>query len=158
MALSYTLEISEAKLQNKVSEMMPLKKNKFYFTVTLSEPEIELFEGSNEIGIFTHIELVGPREVRGYGRAKITGSLSYHAEAGAFFFKNPKIVQLEIDKVSEKYVPHVKAIVQLVSSKMLEKRPVYRLKDNNLKHKFAKAMLQSVSVKDKKLLLELRVL
>ena len=158
MGFSYTVEISEAKLQKKVLAMMPMQKNNFLFTVTLSEPEIELIEGSNQIGIFTHIEAVVPRVIKGTGRAKITGSLSYESETSEFFFNNPTIEKLEIDKVADKYIPKVKKIVQLIANKMLAIRPVYKLKDDNLKHKLAKAMLKSVSVKDKKLLLELNVL
>ena len=137
---------------------MPMEKKKYIFTVILSEPDVELIEGSNEIGIFTHIEILASKGIRGSGRAKITGSLSYKAESSEFFLKNPKIEKLEIDKVSEKYNSQIKAIVQLVGSKMLEKRPIYRLKGDKLHHKLAKAMLQSVSVKDKKLRLDLKVL
>jgi hypothetical protein len=68
------------------------------------------------------------------------------------------IKQLEIDQVPEELIPNLKSIIQLIARKMLAVHPVYKLKDNNIKHKFAKAMLQSVSIKDKKLLLELSML
>ncbi len=158
MAISYTVEISEAKLQQKVLAMMPMEKRSFIFTVTLSEPEIELIEGSNQIGVFTHIKIVIPGLVKGTGRAKIAGSLSYKSETSEFFFKDPSIEKLEIDKVPERYIPKVKKIVQKIASKILATRPIYKLKDDNLKHKLAKAMLKSVAVKDKKLLLEMSVL
>ena len=162
MAFSYTVELSEKRLQKKVSAMMPMEASKYYLTVTLSEPEIELIEGRNEIGVFTHIEVVVPKikraEIKGSGRTKITGSLSYESERCEFFFKNPVIEMLEIDKVSERYIPVVKSIVQFIAQKILAKLPVYRLKDENLKHKLAKSMLQSITVKDKKLLLKLSLL
>ena len=162
MAFSYKVELSEKKLQKKISAMMPMEASKYYFTVTLSEPEIELIEGRNEIGVFTHIEVVVPKikraKIKGSGRTKITGSLSYESERCEFFFKNPVIEMLEIDKVSERYIPVVKSIVQFIAHKILAKFPVYRLKDENLKHKLAKSMLQSITVKDKKLLLELSLL
>lgn len=158
MAFTYTLEISEATLQKKISAMMPMEKKKYIFTVTLSEPEVELIDGNNEMSVFSHIEIMAPKGIRGSGRAKITGSLSYKAETCEFFIENLKIEKFEIDKVSEKYNSQIKAIVQLVGSKMLEKWPVYRLKDDKLHHKLVKAMLQSVSVKDKKLRLKLKVL
>jgi len=158
MALTYTIKLSEAELQKKVEAMMPIEKKKLFFKVILSEPKIELVEGSNEVGIFTHIDIDSKLGIRGTGRAKITGVLSYNADLNEFFFKNSKIEKLEIDKVSQKNIKQIKGLVQVIVSKTLAKRPVYRLKDDNLKHKLAKSVLQSVSVKNKKLLLELSVL
>ncbi|NOQ77078.1 MAG: DUF1439 domain-containing protein [Methylococcaceae bacterium] len=158
MALSYTVELSEAQLQKKVLAMMPIEKKKLFFTVILSDPEIELIEGSNEIGVFTHIEIDSKIGIKGTGRAKITGSLTYKPDSSEFFFKNTKIEKLEIDKVSQKYNQQIKALVQAIGTKVLSSYPVYKLKDDNLKHKLAKAVLQSISVKNKKLLLKLSVL
>ncbi len=158
MALSYTVEISEETLQKEVSAMMPLQKKMLFFLVTLSNPEVELIQGSNEIGIFTRVTVIAPAGMKGSGSTRITGSLSYQAESNEFFFKNPMIKQLEIDQVPEELIPNLKSIIQLIARKMLAVHPVYKLKDNNIKHKFAKAMLQSVSIKDKKLLLELSML
>ena len=163
MALSYTLELSEEKLQNEVSAMMPMVKKNFFFTVTLSDPKIELIEGRNEISIFTHVDVVALKGIqksgiRTSGTTKIIGSLSYQAETSEFFFQNPTIEELEIKKVSDEYVFIIKAIVQRIARKMLVTQPIYRLKDNNFKDKLAKAMLQSVSVENKKLVLELTLL
>lgn len=158
MALTYTIKLSEAELQKKVDAMMPIEKKKLFFKLKLSEPKIELIEGSNEIGIFTHIDFDSKFGIKGAGRAKITGALSYDADSNEFFFKNSKIQQLEIDKVSQKNIQQIKGLVQKVVSKILAKHPVYRLKDDNLKHKLTKSVLQSVSVKDKQLLLELSML
>jgi len=158
MALSYTVELSEAQLQKKVSAMMPIEKKKLFFKLKLSQPKIELIEGSNEVALFTHIDINSQLGIKGSGRAKIIGSLSYAAASSEFFFKNSRIETLEIDKVSQKNIKQIKGLVQSVTSKILSKRAVYRLKDDNLKHKLAKAVLQSVSVKDKRLLLELSVL
>lgn len=158
MALSYTVEVSEEKLQNEVSAMMPIKKKLYYFTVTLSNPEVELIDGRDEVGVFTHIAVSGPAGIKGSGRAKITGALSYQVEKNAFYFNNSTIQSLEIDKVPQKFIPQVKAIVQLIARTILQTQPVYKLKDDNIKHKLAKSMLQSISIKEKKLLLELSML
>ncbi len=156
MALTYTVEITEAELQEKIEAMMPLEKNKLFISVILSDPDITLIEGNDEVGIFSNIEVVTPVG-KGKGKAYITGTLSYDPEKGAFFYKKPKIDRLEIDKVPEKYIPKVKKIAEKLARKILKKKPVYKLKDDTLKQKLAKSLLQSVSVKDKVLLLELSV-
>ncbi len=157
MAFSYTVELTEAELQEKVEAMMPLEKKKFFVKVVLSKPRIELLEGQHKIGIFSHIDVTAPQNLKGSGTAKITGSVDYKPESGAFFFKDPVIESLQINQFPEEYIGSVQAIAQLVISKVLAKRPVYTLKDDNLKQKLAKALLHSVSVKNKVLLLELRI-
>lgn len=158
MALSYTLELSEAQLQSKLTAMMPIEMSKYFCTVTLSEPEIELIEGDDEISVFCHIDALISQNIKGSGRAKIVGSLDYFAETSEFHLIDPKIAMLEIDSVAEKYTSQLKSIVQWVASKILATRAVYQLKDNTLKHKLAKSMLQSVLVKNKKVLLKLSVI
>ena len=68
------------------------------------------------------------------------------------------ITDIELDKVSQKNIKQIKGLVQSITSKILAKKPVYRLKDDNLKHKLAKDMLQSIAVVDKTLRIKLSVL
>jgi len=158
MALSYTVEITEAELQQQVTAMMPIEKKQLFFTVKFSNPEIDLLESSNKIGIFTHINLDSQLGIKGKGRAKIIGSLSYDSKTCAFYFKNSKIDTLEIDKVSQKDTEQIKGLVEVMGNKILAIHPIYKLKDSDLKQKMAKAVLQSVSVKNNKLFLTLNVL
>ena len=158
MAVSYTLELSEKELQKRVSAMMPLAQNTFFGSIVLSEPDIDLIADSDEIGVFSHIEIIVQGGLKGTGRARITGSLSYQPETSQFFFKNPRIVSLEVDGIPEDYLPQVKNIAQLVASNMLASYPVYTLEKDNVRHSFARAVLQSVSVKNEMLLIELNAL
>jgi len=154
-AFSYTLEISESELQKKVSAMMPMTKKNVFMAVTVSDPKIDLIQQSNEIGVFTNIEVIALGNLKGSGRAHITGTLNYDAEKGEFFFRDPTIVSLEIDNVEKKFIPKIKEITQLTITKAMSAYPVYKFKDDNIKHKLAKAALKSVTVNDKKLLVEL---
>ena len=126
--------------------------------MVLSEPEVELIEGGSEIGLYVHIEVRTVKGISASGRVKLTGTLSYQANTSEFFFKNPTIESLTISRLSGKYLVSVKKIIQLIARKMLAVRPIYKLKDDKVKHKVAKSMLQSISVNNKKLLLELKVL
>ncbi|MDH3976596.1 MAG: DUF1439 domain-containing protein [Deltaproteobacteria bacterium] len=155
IAFSYTLEISEDELQSRVSAMMPIEKKKFFITVVLSNPHIDLAVGNNEIGVFSHIEIIAPGGIKGTGNAKISGSLSYDSEKGEFYFENPKIVMLESEKIPPNLLPKVKDVVQVAVSQFLSVKPVYKLKDKNIKQKLVKAVLQSVRVESNLLLVEL---
>jgi len=154
-AITYTLKITEDELQDKVSAMMPLEKTRFFVNVILSNPEVDLLDGSNKISVLSNIKVLAPAGLKGSGKAKITGSLTYDPELTAFFFKNPTIENISIDNFPEKHIPKVKSIAQSVASKILTTQPVYKLKDNNLKHKLAKSILQSVTVINEELLVKL---
>jgi hypothetical protein len=156
-AFSYTKEFTEVELQEKVEGMMPLEKKKFFVTVIITEPKLDLIEGSNEFGIQTHIEAIAPGGIKGNGLTNITGSISYKPDEGAFYMDNPVIVDLKINGIAEKYHPKIKKIAQAIVSKFLSSRPVYKLRDDNLKHKLAKATLDSVLVQNEKLLVTLSV-
>ncbi len=154
-AFSYTKEFTELELQEKVEAMMPLEKKKFFVTVIITEPKLDLIEGSNELGIQAHIQAIVPGKLKGNGTTKITGSISYVPDEGAFYMNNPTIIDLKINGIPDKYQPKIKKLAQITISKVLSSRPFYKLKDDNLKHKLAKATLDSVIVENEKLLVTL---
>ena len=154
-AFSYTLEITEQELQEKLSSMMPLEKKKRYYTIVVSDPEIDLIQETNQVGLFANIEAVILGRYTGSGRVQIKGLVSYDADQSAFYFKDPTIVSLKIDKVPEKYNPRIKKIAQHVIGKALEAHPVYSFNDESTKHKLAKSLLKSVQVKNERLMVEL---
>ena len=93
MALSYTVEISEEELQEKIAAMMPLEKKKFFVTVIFSHPKIELAESANEIGIYSQMDIAAPGGIKSTGNTKITGALSYDAAKNEFYFKKKNFYQ-----------------------------------------------------------------
>lgn len=156
MALTYTLEMTESEIQQKVSAMMPVEKKKVFGTVTLSDPVVTLVNGSNEIAVAFKIKV---RLVGGYtvsGKAKIKGAIRYEAAAGEFFLRNSKLEEFTIDKLPETYHRDVKGVVEMMMQEVLLEYPIYKLKNDNLKHKLVKAVLQSVTVTNQKLVAVLK--
>ena len=154
-ALSHTVEITEQALQNKVSAMMPFEKTKFFVSVRVTEPVVSLLAESDQIGVLANIEVNIPGGVKHSGQVNMLGTLIYNAKQGAFYFSEPILVDFTIDKLSIKQNQKVKKITQSLMTKLLAKYPVYKFKEDELKHKLAKAMLASVKVDDGKLLLKM---
>ncbi|MDH5732070.1 MAG: DUF1439 domain-containing protein, partial [Gammaproteobacteria bacterium] len=77
---------------------------------------------------------------------------------GEFFFKDPHIIDLDVDQIPPKYLPQVKIAAQKVASILFAIHPIYTLKNDTLKHRLARSMLRSVVVKNEKLLLSMSVL
>ena len=155
-AFSYTVELTQAELQEKLNAKMPLKKKKFLTTIVVDKAAVTLTEGSDRIGLACDLKA----EVAGYtatGTTKLEGGIKYVADKGEFYFVDPEVVELTVDQVSARYQEAVRKAMDYTAKKSLAKVPVYRFKDDSLKQKLAKATLKSIKVKDNKLLLELSV-
>ena len=79
-AFAFTKEFTEAELQEMVSAIMPITRSKFFVTMTLSEPRLDLLESSNEIGLGANIKASALGSYGGSGSGYLTGSLSYNQE------------------------------------------------------------------------------
>lgn len=154
IAGALTLKFTEAELQEKVSAMMPLEKKKGFITIVISDPVVKLLKDSNRIGIKTNMAASIPGLINGTGMAEITGSLSYNKDKGTFHMLDPVITAMHIDKVPEKFQPKIKDMAQKSLSNTMATRPIYQLRDDDMKHKLAKATLKSVAVKEEKLVVE----
>jgi hypothetical protein len=156
-AFSYTLELSEDKIQKKAESMMPLKKKKFFITTTLTEPVIDLIASTNEINLTSNVNVKAPGNISGNGKVSFTGSLRYESDSGSFYFDNLKVNSLDIDAIPQKVIPKIKGVLELLAKRVLATKPVYKFKDDNLKHKLAKAALKSIKVTNETLFVELGV-
>ena len=154
-AFSYTIELTERSLQEKVSAMMPLEKKQYFFTVRLSEPRVELHDESNELSFFTHLDVIAPGGLKGGGQGEIQGSIRYEPATGEFFLQSPKLVDLDIRLIPKTLSPRIAALAELVLAKACAKIPIYRLKDDDSKHQLAKSTLKSIHVEDRKLMITL---
>lgn len=155
MAFAYTIEISEQELQERVVAMMPLKQKVLFVTVTLTEPMVDLIKDNDEIGLQATIAVTAPGGVKGEGLVHLTGSIVYDSVKGAFYFHKPTIVRLDVKHVSEQYAANIKEIAQLIVSNAMSQYPVYKFKDDNTRHRMAKATLKSIAVENEQLLITL---
>jgi Protein of unknown function (DUF1439) len=152
---SYTVELTERSLQEKVELIMPLEKKQYFFTVRLSEPKVALINKSNEVGMFMHVDVIAPGGFKGGGRGQIAGSVRYEQKTGEFFLDAPRLVGLEIDLLPKRLMPKISKLAEILLTKASSKLPVYRLRDDDAKHQLAKSTLKSIKVKDHKLLITL---
>jgi len=156
-ALSYTLEVSEQEVQQRVAEKMPLEKKWLAFKIILSNPHVDLIKGTKQVGLQVDVAVSGPGHLNGNGQAQASGELQYQADKAEFHLLDPKIISLHIDKVSADMQATIQAVAQTALSKALASLPIYRLKDDKLKDKLAKAVLESIEVKNERFLLHLKL-
>lgn len=156
-AYNYTVELTEAQLQQQLASMMPITRERMFVTVTLSQPILDLGMGGDKIGVFSSLDISAPGGIKGTGRAKVEGRISYKKENGSFYLYNPTISQIEIDQIPAQFHSNVKELAQLALNSSIKGKPIFTLKEDNTQEKLAKSMLQSVKVESGKLLITLSI-
>lgn len=154
-AHAWTVELTEDELQAKINPILPIEKKKLLFTVRVSSIDVELKEGSDRVGLISDMEIKTPHLSTGKGRAYVDGKLAYNPVDGSFYFNDPQVKDVKFENIPAKYHKLVGRIFQRAIARRLAKTPVYKLKENKLKHQLAKTLLKSVKVVDQKLVLEL---
>ncbi|MFT6028507.1 MAG: hypothetical protein ACI8O8_000231 [Oleiphilaceae bacterium] len=154
-ALTYTIEVPKQVIEDQISLHMPLVKKLPLATIRLSGPKLNLLEASNEVSLLLNVDVVMLKGFKGSGRGELVGSIDYRPDEGAFYLANPRIVNLKVAHVPVVLMPKFSQAAQLLLTKSLASYPVYRLNDDDVKHKMAKASLKKVSVSRDTLVLSL---
>ena len=148
-AFEYTLEFTEVQLQEKISAMMPVTKQTMMATIVVDSAKLELIEGSDKLAIAAKLNAKLLGNLNATGNLKIQGTLSYNAKEGAFYLKDPEIIDLNINEIPPNFHDQIKQLAQKGVTKKLSEQPVYKLKDDDIKQSLAKSMLKSLQVKNK---------
>lgn len=155
-ALTFTKEISQEEVQNKLTHKFPINKKKLFLKATFTDPIVSFIGNDNRVGVGMAVKVIIPGTITGSGGVDLDGSLRYENETGSFYLDNIVINKLTINGMSEKNSDKVKKLLQPIAKKALHKIPVYKFKDD-IKQQLAKAVLNSVTVKEHLLLVELGV-
>jgi hypothetical protein len=158
LALSYTITITEKELQSKIDARLPIERKNSYISAKIYGSTVELIEGSDQIAVFSNVDITVLGSIKGSGRSYVKGDINYEPNTGAFYLHNPVIVTLEVDDIPAELLPEIHKVAQLGLQKAAQHYPIYKLNEDDLEHKMAKAMLESVEVKDQTLLLKLNAL
>lgn len=154
-AHAWTIELTEDELQARLDRVIPVEKKKLLFRVLVSAIDVELTEGSDRIGLLADMEIRSPYFTTGKGKAYLDGKLSYNPGDGAFYFQETEVREVKFENIPDKYHEAVRMIFHRAISRRLAKTPVYTLQEDKTRHQIAKVLLKSVTVIDRKLVLEL---
>ncbi|MDH5737637.1 MAG: DUF1439 domain-containing protein [Gammaproteobacteria bacterium] len=157
ISMGYTVKISESQLQEKVSAMIPMERKKYFVTVVIDNALVKLSEDDDSISLENSLSVIAPGNVSGTGKIMIKGAVRYEKEEGAFYLDRLEVISLESPDIPTALLPKVKNIVQIAAAEWMEKHPIYRLQDGNLKHSIAKSFLKSVSVENGELVIEMGI-
>lgn len=138
-------------IQARVAPRFPITKNWLVLNVALSEPEVFLSEGANQIGINTRVELNIPflKPISGYlGVAAVP---RYDTESKSLYLDQATVERLDLPGLMPELQDKARTAIESIARQELVKRPIYELKGRNLKEITAAYTLREVRVRDGKL-------
>ncbi len=157
----FVVRISEQTIQEKMAEKMPLSKIYFYiFQVTFDNTRVDLSNGSDRVNagmdVILNIKLANENKPLG-GSIDISGGIRYFPEEGQFYLAKPKIEDLSIQGVPEKYADKVRTVLGKALAEYYLKHPIYQFKSKNIKQSAAKLILKKVTIENQELVLFLGI-
>ena len=155
----YTFRFTEAELQEKLAERLPLRKTYlFIFEVVLDDPRLELIEGSDRVNAGLDVTLnirINDEPLPLGGELDVSGGVRYYAAEGQFFLTDPVIENLNVQGVPSKYTDRVNTILTKAIGEYYLDRPIYTLSSSDVKMATAKLLLKSVVVEKRVLIVTL---
>lgn len=145
------VSLTRDEIQARVAPRFPITKNWLVLGATLSEPEVFLSEGANQIGINTRVELNIPfvKPISGYlGIAVVP---RYDAESKSFYLDQATVERLDLPGLMPELQDKARTAIESIARQELAKRPIYELKGRNLKEITAAYTLREVRVRNGKL-------
>ena len=150
-ALVYRFALSDADLQEKLGPLFPIRMQKYLITVTLLDPQVELHELHNRIGIRVAIDIILPGGIRTHGHIRTDSHLVYSRAEGAFYLDAPNISALEIHPLPGIYLKPVRFMIGSMLKRFFREHPVYRFRGNSLRHRLARGVFKDFEIKRGKL-------
>lgn len=157
----YVIVISEAVIQEKLNEKLPLSKTYLIvFNVTLDNPRVDLSEGTDRINagldILLNITINNHEKPLG-GTLDASGALKYVPEEGAFYLAEPVVENLSIQGLPDQYTARATKAAEMALSNFYSTRPIYTLKATDIKQVVAKLLVKSLEIQEEKIVVVLGI-
>ncbi len=155
----YTFRFTEDQLQEKLAKKLPFTKTYLLIlVVTLDNPRVTLREGSSRVqaglDVFLNIQ-IGEEPKPFGGSIDASGVPAYVPEEGAFYLTDPVIENLAVQGIPAKYAARVNSILTKAVARYYAERPIYTLKNTNIKQSAARLVLKGVIVENGELVITL---
>jgi len=149
----FVVYVTEDQIQVQLAEVFPLERQYLVvLTVRLSDPEVDLVEGSDRMHFSTAVTAsVQPLGRQGRGTGRISGGIRYDPNTHEIFLQDSRIEDLSVEGVPEQYRDRVREVAQLAVSDRLDRFPLYTLSPEILERLPGPIALRDVRVEDGRL-------
>lgn len=126
------ISLTEAGLRGKIEEAFPIEESYLLIVrLRLSDPEVELEEGSDRIAY----QMRATVSVAGHefgGSARVSGEIRFEADEREFYLVDSRLEDLDIDRVPAEYREPLRGVANLATREVFEKNPIYVLDEEFL--------------------------
>jgi len=145
------IELTGQDLQARVAARFPIQNCALILVcLDITAPQLKLAEGSDRISLSADLSAtLGQRHYT--GALAFSGKVRYVAPEGAFYFDDIEIHRLDLTGVPAHYTDLLRARGPAVLRTVLASRPLYTLREDNARERFARMAVQDVRVVNGKL-------
>ena len=143
--------LTRDEIQARIAPRFPITKSWLVVNVVLSEPEIFLAEGANQIGINMLVDVNIPLLKPISGHLKAMAAPRYDAQSKSFYLEDAVIERFDLPGLTPELEAKARAAIEAIARQELAKHPLYTLKGRNLKEITAGFTLREIQVRDGKL-------
>ncbi len=157
----YVIRLTESQLKVKLEDKLPITKTYFFIIqVTLDNPRVHLVNGSNRVsaGMDVEFNIKLNKSLKPVGgKVDVSGGILYSPEKGKLYLTDPVIEKLQIRGIPEQYANKINKALTKALEKYYSEHPIYTLKSTDIKQAVAKAVLKSVKIENKELIITLGI-
>ena len=157
----FVVRVPERKIKEIMAEKLPMTKSYlFIFEVTLSNPRVNLANGTDRINagldVTLNIKINDEKKQLG-GSIDILGGIKYSQNEGEFFLKDPQIVNLSVQGLPKGLANKATIVLEKALKSYYSTHPIYRLKTSDMKQATARLILKNIVVDNKDLVITLGI-
>lgn len=147
---TYQVFIERGQIQSAIDARLPFEKD-FLLVLTLRIPAltVRLEDGSDRIGadvdLALNVQVDSAREPLA-ATARVDARLRYDQERFCFFIVDPQVRRASLRGIPERYADLAVRYGRLGLEHLVREVPVHTIRDDSLKLKLARAVLQDVAV------------
>lgn len=142
----FSFSLTQDQIQKKFESKLPLTYEKFFCSLTLSDPNVTILEEGNRVAVkikaTAKIPFVGEKN----GTAVLSGIIIFSKEKKSVFLGDPKIDLFSIEGLPSDKAETFKQLAQLAVEQTLKQTPIYQLPDGATAR-----VIKSIEVKEGKL-------
>lgn len=148
---TYELRITQAQLEQKLADKLPLTRSYPLWSVTLDRPRLHLNEESDRIQLGLDVTLAlqaGAIRPPMQSEIDLSAGISYDQQLGAFFLTDPVIERLRLEGVEDKRMNVANVVLSKAIAAYFRERPIYTLSSSDQRQRLARMVLQQVKVEN----------
>ena len=149
-AKTYEIPISQAQLEQKLAERLPLTQRYPLVSVTLAQPRVHLNEDSERVDFGLNMTVntnTSGSQLLG-AQIDVSASLRYDAERGAIFLDQPVMDKLVVQGLDERRTAMAQVALEAAMASFLAQQPVYTLNASDTRQRVARMAVRDIKVEN----------